>query len=173
MPELPIVDLGNLEPGRIFYSGRLYIVESSGAVSKARPWGSPPGTTQGCVTMSPKGTLARFYPVIERAMVLPVLRRGDFLIKGKPAAYSFEAEKDAHRAAQLDSDLAVGSGLSIQRLDRVGAWLLTDGANPHRLYSYQSSAAIGAACAAYGQKNGFIQAHWPDEHTRHFPLLFG
>ncbi len=173
MPEMIIAELANLPAGRLFYSGRLYIVESQGAVSKARPWGSPVGTTEGCVTLSPKGTLARFYPLIERAMVLPVFRREDFLVQGRPAVYVFKAEKDAQRAADLDRDLAAGSGLSVQRQSRLGAWLLTDGANPYRLYRHPAGATMETACAAFCAQHGFTEGMWPDDKTRHWPLLFG
>src|SRR3972149_4644295 len=99
---MAIANLSELEPGRIFYSGRLYVIEAAGAVSKARPWGAPPGTTKNCVTLSPKSTLARFYPVIERAMVLPLLDRADFLAGDQPTAYTLENDNAAQRAAQLD-----------------------------------------------------------------------
>lgn len=172
-PDLEIVELARLRPGRIFYSGRLYIIETSGSSSKARPWGTPPGTRQGCVTLSPKSVLAQFYPVIERAMVLPPLKRSDFLIDGRPTAYSFESEKDAHRAAQLDSDLAANTGLDLQKMSRMAAWLLTDGAKPYRLYHYAGSSAADAACAVYCAKNNFVECSWPDEKTRHWLFLFG
>ncbi len=172
LPDLAIVDLSNLEPGRIFYSGRLYIIEWTGSTSKARPWDSSPGTTQGCVTLSPKSPLANFYPVVERAMVLPLLKRSDFYSNGRPTLYRFKAEKDAQRAAQLDRDLAVNSGLGTQRIPRMGAWLLTDGANPHRLYCYPTGASIEAVCAAYCAQYSFVEGMWPDERTRHWPLLF-
>jgi hypothetical protein len=171
--ELAIADLADLEPGRIFYSGKLYIVESAGAVSKARLWGTPPGATKGCVTLSPKSTLARFYPVIERALVLPNLDRADLLVGGRPTAYVFSKDKEAQRAAQLDFDLAVRCGLSIERIYRVAAWLLTDGANPHRLYHYHAADALDAAYDIYCARQGFVQCAWPDERTQHYKLLFG
>ena len=173
MPELVIADLADLEPGRIFYSGRLYVVETTGSASRARPWGTPPGTMKGCVTFSPKSTLARFYPVIERAMVLPILDRADFLIGNLPTAYAFETVQDAQRAAQLDCDLAVRCGLSVQRLRHMAAWLLTDGANPHRLYHYKASSAAAAAYAAYRDKSKFVERTWPDDRTQHWTLLLG
>jgi hypothetical protein len=171
--DLVIADLADLEPGRIFYSGKLYIVEATGSVSKARPWGTPPGTTKNCVTLSPKSTLARFYPVIERALVLPLLDRADFLVDKSPTAYSFKTEKDAGRAAQLDCDLAVRCGLSVQRIYRIAAWLLTDGAKAHRLYHYYVANALETAYNAYCTQQGFVQSTWPDERTPHWKLLFG
>jgi hypothetical protein len=171
--ELVITDLSDLEPDRIFYSGRLYIVESAGAVSKARPWGTQSGTTKDCVTLSPKSVLARFHPVIERALVLPNLDRSDFLANQSPTAYSFPSEKDASRAAQLDCDLAMRCGLSVQRIYRIAAWLLTDGAQPHRLYHYHVTDALDAAYDAYCAEQGFVRCAWPDEHTPHYKLLFG
>lgn len=171
--ELVIADLSNLEPGRIFYSGKLYVVEVAGSTAKARPWGTPPGTMKDCVTLSSKSTLARFYPVIERAMVLPVLDRADLLADSSPTAYTLRNEKDAGRAAQLDCDLAVQCGLSIQRIFRVAAWLLTDGASPHRLYHYPASDASEAAFHAYCAQHNFVLGQWPDERTPHWKLLFG
>ena len=99
MPELAISDLKNLEPGRIFYSGKLYVVETVGSAAKARPWGTPPGTLKGCVTLSHRSVLAQFHLVIERALVLPALRRGDFLVNGQPTAYNFKTEQDARRVS--------------------------------------------------------------------------
>lgn len=173
MLDLAIADLSNLEPGRIFYSGRLYVVETTGSASKARPWGTPPGTTKDCVTFSRKSTLVRFYPVIERAMVLPILDRADFLLGDLPTAYTFETERDAQRAAQLDNDLAMRCGLSVQRLRRMAAWLLTDGANPHRLYHCESSSDADEAYAAYRDKHRFVERAWPDDRTQHWTLLSG
>ncbi len=172
MPDLAITNLSQLEPGRIFYSGKLYIVEATGSVSKARPWGAPPGTTKDCLTLSSKSTLARFYPVLERAMVLPILERADFLVDGRPTAYTFANEKAAQRAAQLDCDLAMRCGLSIQRIYRLAAWLLTDGARPHRLYHYHATEASDAAYQAYCAQNDFVQRTWPDEMTPHWKFLF-
>jgi hypothetical protein len=171
--KLAIADLSKLEAGRIFYSGKLYVVEATGSVSRARPWGAPPGTTKDCITLSRTGTLARFNPVIERAMVLPVLDRADFLAGDQPTAYVFETDKAAQRAAQLDLDLAMRCGLSLERIYRVAAWLLTDGANPHRLYHYKASGAAEAAYAAYCGRHPFIECAWPDERTPHWKLLFG
>ena len=171
MLELVIANLTGLEPGRIFYSGKLYIVESAGAVSKARPWGAQSGTTKDCVTLSPKCTLARFYPVLERALVLPNLDRADFLVGDKPTAYAFETDKAAQRAARLDCDLAMRCGLSVQRIYRIAAWLLTDGAKPHRLYHYRVANALDAAYNAYCAQQGFVQCVWPDERTPHWTLL--
>ena len=173
MLDMAIANLSELEPGRVFYSGRLYVIEAAGAVSKARPWGSPPGTTKNCVTLSPKSTLARFYPVIERAMLLPLLDRADFLAGDQPTAYSFENSKAAQRAAQLDCDLAVRCGLSVQRIYRIAAWLLTDGARPHRLYHYHATDASNAAFKAYCTQHGFVHCLWPDDRTPHWKLLLG
>ena len=173
MPKLAVSDLKNLEPGRIFYSGKLYVVETVGSASKARPWGTPPGTLQGCVTLSHRSVLAQFHPVIERALVLPVLKRRDFLVEGQPTAYSFKAEQDARRASQLDCDLALRDGVSVQRSNRLAAWLLTDGANPHRLYHYPSSSAVEPMYAAYCAQHHCIESTWPDERTQYWPLLFG
>lgn len=170
--ELAIADLSKLEPGRVFYSGRLYIVEATGSVSKARPWGTPPGAMKDCVTLSPKSTLARFHPVIERAMVLPILDRADFLVGNRPTAYVFGTDKEAQRAAQLDLNLAVRCGLSLERIYRVAAWLLTDGANPHRLYHYKASGAAEAAYVAHRDKHMFVECGWPDERTPHWKMLF-
>lgn len=167
-----IADLAKLAVGRIFYSGRLYVVEVAGQTSKARVWGTPRGTTQGCVTLSSKSALARSYPVIERALVLPVLKHRDFLHQNRPTAYTFKTEADARRAAQLDNDLAINSGLSVQRVPRIAAWLLTDGANPHRLYHYSQSSAADAEYAAYCAKHNFVECAWPDDKTRHWTLLF-
>ena len=171
MLELAIADVSDLEPGRIFYSGRLYIVEVAGSVSKARPWGTPPGTTKECVTLSLKSTLARFYPVIERAMVLPILERADFLIGDRPTAYTFEDDKSAQRAAQLDCDMAMRCGLSVQRIYHIAAWLLTDGATPHRLYHYHATGASDAAYKAYCTQHNLAQCTWPDERTQYWKLL--
>jgi hypothetical protein len=175
-----IADLAGLELGRIFYSGRLYVVETTGSTSKARPWGTPPGTTKDCVTFSAKSTLARFYPVVERALVLPILERSDFLIGNSflggdlfPTAYTFVTEDDAHRAAQLDCDLAVRCGLSVQHMRRQTAWLLTDGANPHRLYHYKAPGTTEAAYAVYRDSLKFVECTWPDDRTQHWRLLFG
>jgi hypothetical protein len=173
LAELIISDLKNLEPGRIFYSGKLYVVETVGGASKARPWGTPPGTLKDCVTLSRRSVLAQFHPVVERALVLPVLKRGDFLVKGQPTAYSFKTEQDARRASQLDCDLALRDGVSLQRSNRFAAWLLTDGANPHRLYHYPSSSAADAAYAAYCAKHNCVKCTWPDERTQYWPLLLG
>jgi hypothetical protein len=170
--ELAIADLSRLEPGRIFYSGRLYVVEITGAMSKARPWGAPVGTTKECVALSPKSVTARFYPVVERALVLPNLDRAEFLLNGRPTAYTLASEKDAGRAAQLDCDLALNCGLSIQRIYRVAAWLLTDGARPHRLYHYHITDALDAAFTAHCAEEGFAPCAWPDERTPHWKLLF-
>ncbi len=172
MPDLAISDLKYLEPGRIFYSGRLYVVEAVGSASKARPWGAPPGTLQGCVTLSRRSALAQFHPIIERALVLPVLKRGDFLVDGQPTAYSFKTEQDARRASQLDCDLALRDGVSLQRSNRLGAWLLTDGVKPHRLYHYPASSAADAAYAAYSAQHHCVESMWPDERTQYWPLLF-
>ena len=172
MLELAIADLKNLEPGRIFYSGRLYVVETVGSASKARPWGTPPGTLQGCVTLSRQSVLAQFHPVIERALVLPVLKRGDFLVEGQPTAYSFKIEQDARRASQLDCDLALRDGVSLQRSNRLAAWLLTDGARPHRLYHYSSTSAADAAYTTYCAQHRCVESTWPDERTQYWPLLF-
>jgi len=172
LAELVISDLKNLEPGRIFYSGKLYVVETVGSAAKARPWGTPPGTLKGCVTLSRRSVLAQFHPVIERAMVLPVLKRGDLLVNGQPTAYTFKTEQDARRASQLDCDLALRDGVSLQRSNRLAAWLLTDGANPHRLYHYLSSSAADAAYAAYCAKYNCVKCTWPDDRTQHWPLLF-
>lgn len=172
MPELVIADLSRLKPGRIFYSGRLYIVEATGSASKARLWGAPPGTTKDCVTLSHKSVLVRFYPVLERAMVLPILKRSDFLLDRRPTAYSFENMTEAHRAAQLDNDLVAGSGLSLQRLQRMSAWELTDGANPYRLYHYSTSSDADERFAAYCAKNNCTACTWPDERTEHWKFLF-
>ena len=171
--ELVIAKLSDLEPGRIFYSGKLYVVEVAGSTAKARPWGTPPGTMKDCITLSPKSTLARFYPVIERAMVLPVLDRADLLAGKSPTAYTLSNDKDAGRAAQLDSDLAVRCGLSIQRIYRIAAWQLTDGATAYRLYHYPASDASEAASHAYCAQHNFVLSRWPDERTPHWKLLFG
>jgi len=171
--ELVIANLSDLEPGRIFYSGKLYVIEVTGSASRARPWGAPPGTTKDCVTVSPKSTLARFYPVIERALVLPNLDRADFLAGGRPTAYVFSKDKEAQRAAQLDLDLAAHCGLGLERIYRAAAWLLTDGANPHRLYHYQAWSAAEAAYVAYRDRGQFVEGVWPDERTPHWKLLLG
>ena len=173
MSTLAITDLAGLEPGRIFYSGRLYVVEAKGTASMARPWESQPGSLQGIVALSRKSTLASRHPVIERAMVLPVLRRGDFFVDGQPTAYTLETEKDARLAAQLDKDLTLKAGLSLQRLNRVAAWVLTDGGNPHRLYHYKMSPETDAQYAAYCANHHCLRRNWPDEHTQHWKLLFG
>jgi hypothetical protein len=170
--ELVIANLSDLESGRIFYSGKLYIVEANGAMSKARPWGAPVGTIKDCLALSPQSVTARFYPVVERAMVLPVLNRDDFLSSKSPTAYTLASEKDASRAAQLDCDLAVRCGLSIQRIYRIAAWLLTDGARPHRLYHYPASDASETAFHAYCAQHNFVLGQWPDERTPHWKLLF-
>jgi len=170
--ELVIADLARLKSGRIFYSGRLYVVEASGSASKARPWGTPPGTKQGSVTFSARSTLARFYPVLERALVLPIFKRADFLIDKQPTAYKFETELDARRVAQLDSDLAINSGLGLQRRYHMAAWLLTDGVNPYRIYRYGSSKAADARYADYCAKHHFVECNWPDDLTLHWKLLF-
>ena len=173
MLDLVIANLADLEPGRIFYSGRLYVVEAAGSLSKARPWGTPPGTTKDCVTLSPKSILARFYPVLERAMVLPDLDRRDFFSGDRPTAYVLKTEEEVRQAAQLDCDLAVRCGLSVQRLNRLAARLLTDGANPHRLYHYKVSEAAEAQYAAYCAEHHFVECAWPDKRTQHWTLLFG
>jgi hypothetical protein len=172
VPELVISDVSDLELGRIFYSGRLYVVEVKGGMSRARPWGSPAGTTIGCVALASKSVTARFYPVVERAMALPNLDRADFLAGGRPTAYTLPSEKDASRAAQLDSDLALRCGLHVQRIFRVSAWLLTDGARPHRLYHYHVTEALDAAFQAYCAEEGYAVCTWPDERTPHWKLLF-
>ncbi len=173
MPEMVVAELCRLKPGRIFYSGRLYVIEAVGSASKARPWDAPPGTTKGCVTLSRTSVLAQFYPVVERALVLPVLKRSDFLSGRHPTAYVFESEKDARRAAQLDSDLAATGGLSLQRLPRLATWLLTDGANPYRAYHYPASRETDERYAAYCAQHQFVACTWPDERTEHWKLLFG
>jgi hypothetical protein len=63
--------------------------------------------------------------------------------------------------------------LSVQRIYRVAAWLLTDGAKPHRLYHYHVTAALDAAYDAYCAEQGFVQCTWPDERTPHYKLLLG
>jgi hypothetical protein len=87
--------------------------------------------------------------------------------------YVFETDKEAQRAAQLDIDLALRCGLSLERIYRVAAWLLTDGANPHRLYHYKASGAAEAAYVAYRDKHKFVECTGPDERTPHWKLLFG
>jgi hypothetical protein len=171
LADIKITSLAQLAPGRIFFSGRLYVVESSGSASKARPWGSPPGSTKGCVTLSPKSALARFYPVIDHGMVLPKFTRSDFLVDKKPTAYFFESEKDARLAASLDSDLIRGSGLSVERLPRMSAWLLSDGANPYRAYHYHQTAHTDQRFAEYCAEHGFVHRTWPDDKTQHWTLL--
>ncbi len=172
MAELMIVELSKLKPGRIFYSGRLYVVEVIGSASKARPWDTPPGTTKGCLTLSRKSVLAQFYPVLEHAIVLPLLKRSDFLAERHPTAYGFETEKEARLAAQLDSDLVAGSGLSLQKMHRLAAWVLGDGANPYRIYHYRQSRFAEAEYATFCAKHKCVECAWPDEQTEHWKFLF-
>lgn len=170
--ELAISDLSGLEPGRIFYSGRLYVVEAVGTAAKARPWEMPSGTLHGIVATTRQSALARFHPVIERAMVLPTLKRSDFLVNGCPTAYVFQSETDARRAAQLDRDLARRSGLHLHKISRAAVWVLTDGGNPHRIYHYPLTAVSEEQYAAYRAATGCVESEWPDEHTPYWALLF-
>ncbi|MBN1888554.1 MAG: hypothetical protein JW850_11210 [Thermoflexales bacterium] len=171
MPDIKITPLAQLAPGRIFFSGRLYVVETIGSASKARPWGSPPGSTKGCVTLSPKSSLARFYPVVERGMVIPKFTRSDFLVDKRPTAYVFETEKEARLAASLDSDLVKDSGLNVERLPRMATWLLSDGSNPYRAYHYYQTEHTDQRFAEYCVENGFVHRTWPDDKTQHWTLL--
>ncbi len=106
-------------------------------------------------------------------MVLPSLDRADFLVGNRPTAYVFETDKEAQCAAQLDFELAMGRGLSLERIYRVAAWLLTDGVNPRRLYHYKASGAAEAAYVAYRYKHKFVECTWLDERTLHWKMLFG
>jgi len=170
--ELAISELAGLEPGRIFYSGRLYVIEAVGTAAKARPWDMPSGTLHGIVATSRQSALARFHPVIERAMVLPTLKRSDFLLGGRPLAYVFKSETDARRAAQLDRDLAQRSGLHLHKISRAAVWVLTDGGTSHRVYHYPLTSVSDEQYAAYRVAIDCVESQWPDEHTPYWALLF-
>jgi hypothetical protein len=116
--------------------GKLYLVIGTAADGSrlAKPWAE---TENQIVALDPHSRLARHYPVVELGEPLPLyLKRNDLLdYDEQPMHFRFLSEPLAFRAVCLDQSLTYRAVLFTQ-MDDSSTYILTDGNQPYRYYSY-------------------------------------
>jgi hypothetical protein len=137
---LPEVETSRLPEGTIFFAqGRIYrVVETGGSgYHKAREWRQSEATDVALI----RGSFpARYLPLIERGLLLPVYRsRLELTDNDQPTCFVFPVENLALDAAYLDVALIQSAGAYVRNQANQPAFAVTDGVHVFRLYYYRQS----------------------------------
>jgi hypothetical protein len=127
----------SLYHGDLFLAqGKLYLVIGTAADGSrlAKPWAN---AATHIVALDRDAPLARSYPVVEFGEPLPLyLKRNDLLDgRARPMHFRFRNEDLAFRAACLDQSLTYRAVLFAHVHDST-SYVLSDGRQPYRYYSY-------------------------------------